>query len=495
MRNFLAGLSGGSGAFAAAVVAAALIAAGLWVQSQRKAQDISEEVAIVAPSPQSVTDAQAPALALDEDNAAKLAEPPEAPQTTDAQSDEGSPDAETTQTLTETDPQRAEQSEAASVPLPAFDEVRREADGVTVIAGQGAPGADVQILQNGSVVARVTADRSGKFATIALIPPDGQGHVLTLMQTFEGQELASEDEIILAPMTAPVVVAQASPEPEPETATQQVAAQSVEPDPVAPLAETDKTEEQDETVVAAEPKATETPAPSQPEADQQVSALAPEDNAEPSQPQTPSAVPAQSVDAPVEAEPSAQVAAPAPEQAQKAETVAILKSTAEGVELLNTPSPEVMDNVAIDTISYSDAGAVQLAGRAQTKATTVRVYLDNNSVISLPVDDQGRWRGDLPEVDEGIYTLRIDEVAADGQVTSRVETPFKREAPETLAAAAALQDGPIKAITVQKGATLWAIARDRYGDGQLYVRIFEANRQSIRDPDLIYPGQIFDLPD
>ncbi|NNK15635.1 MAG: LysM peptidoglycan-binding domain-containing protein, partial [Sulfitobacter sp.] len=338
-----------------------------------------------------------------------------------------------------------------------------------------------------------------KFATIALIPPDGQGHVLTLMQTFEGQQLASEDEIILAPLAAPVVVAQASPEPEPEpeteAATQQVAAQTVEPVAAAPLVETDKTEQQEETVVAAEPKATETPPPSQPEEDQQVAALAPQDSAEPSQPQTPSALPAQSVDAPVETEPSAQVAAPAPEQTQKTETVAILKSTADGVELLNTPSPEVMDNVAIDTISYSDAGAVQLAGRAQTKATTVRVYLDNNAVISLPVDDQGRWRGDLPEVDEGIYTLRVDEVAADGQVTSRVETPFKREAPETLAAATALQDGPIKAITVQKGATLWAIARDRYGDGQLYVRVFEANRQSIRDPDLIYPGQIFDLPD
>jgi nucleoid-associated protein YgaU len=115
--------------------------------------------------------------------------------------------------------------------------------------------------------------------------------------------------------------------------------------------------------------------------------------------------------------------------------------------------------------------------------------------VNLQVDGQGRWRGDLPDVDEGVYTLRVDEVAEDGSVTSRVETPFKRESPEILAAATADFDGPIKAITVQKGATLWAIARDRYGKGELYVRVFEANRDSIRDPDLIYPGQIFDLPD
>ena len=43
--------------------------------------------------------------------------------------------------------------------------------------------------------------------------------------------------------------------------------------------------------------------------------------------------------------------------------------------------------------------------------------------------------------------------------------------------------------------TLWGIARDNYGEGILYVRVFEANRGAIRDPDLIYPGQVFDLPD
>jgi nucleoid-associated protein YgaU len=138
---------------------------------------------------------------------------------------------------------------------------------------------------------------------------------------------------------------------------------------------------------------------------------------------------------------------------------------------------------------------VQLAGRAQPETQTVRVYLDNDAVIDLPVDEQGRWRGNVPNVDEGIYTLRVDEVGADGSVTSRVETPFKRESAAALAQATAGQEGPIKAITVQTGATLWAIARDRYGDGRLYVRVFEANKSDIRDPDLIYPGQIFDLPD
>ena len=49
--------------------------------------------------------------------------------------------------------------------------------------------------------------------------------------------------------------------------------------------------------------------------------------------------------------------------------------------------------------------------------------------------------------------------------------------------------------TVQPGATLWAIAEERYGEGILYVTVFEANRDRIRNPDLIYPGQVFILPE
>ena len=47
---------------------------------------------------------------------------------------------------------------------------------------------------------------------------------------------------------------------------------------------------------------------------------------------------------------------------------------------------------------------------------------------------------------------------------------------------------------MQPGNTLWAIAEDSYGDGLKYVEVFQANRDKIRNPDLIYPGQIFEVP-
>jgi nucleoid-associated protein YgaU len=199
--------------------------------------------------------------------------------------------------------------------------------------------------------------------------------------------------------------------------------------------------------------------------------------------------------APDTAAPTTQAAQePATAARQEAPRVAVLKSDEQGVSLLDAGVGSAMTSVALDTIGYSELGEVQLTGRAQQDAAKVRIYLDNRSVISLPVGADGRWRGDLPDVDEGIYTLRVDELTAAGVVSSRVETPFKRESSQVLAQAEQNADSPVTSVTVQTGATLWAIARDRYGDGTLFVRVFEANAASIRNPDLIYPGQVFDLP-
>ncbi|MEQ6202722.1 LysM peptidoglycan-binding domain-containing protein [Sulfitobacter sp. HNIBRBA2951] len=316
-----------------------------------------------------------------------------------------------------------------SAPLaPSFDELRREADGTTIIAGRAEPLSDVAILLDGEQVATAKADGSGGFAAIAVLAPTAAAQVVSLSASSGEEKTASLDEIILAPAAQPV---QPAPEDEAQADTQAPAA----PTRTDALAQAD----------------TELPA------------------------------------APTDGEPVAQTeTTPAP--------VAVLKSDASGVQLLQAARPQAMTAIALDTIGYSDLGAVQLSGRAQADTARVRVYLDNRSVVTLSVDDDGRWRGDLPNVDEGIYTLRVDEVSAEGTVSSRVETPFKRESAEVLAQASAVQDGPVKSITVQTGATLWAIARERYGDGTLFVRVFEANADSIRNPDLIYPGQIFDLP-
>ena len=48
--------------------------------------------------------------------------------------------------------------------------------------------------------------------------------------------------------------------------------------------------------------------------------------------------------------------------------------------------------------------------------------------------------------------------------------------------------------TVDKGDTLWAVSSKAYGDGSKYMKIFEANKPMLSDPDKIYPGQVLRIP-
>jgi len=56
---------------------------------------------------------------------------------------------------------------------------------------------------------------------------------------------------------------------------------------------------------------------------------------------------------------------------------------------------------------------------------------------------------------------------------------------------------PVQAIStnIQTGISLWRIAEAYWGDGRRYMDILSLNSGTISDPDLIYPGQVLELPD
>ncbi|MCB1858501.1 MAG: peptidoglycan-binding protein LysM [Gammaproteobacteria bacterium] len=54
--------------------------------------------------------------------------------------------------------------------------------------------------------------------------------------------------------------------------------------------------------------------------------------------------------------------------------------------------------------------------------------------------------------------------------------------------------GEVEYYVIEKGDTLWAIAKKHLGNGAEYTKIFEANREVIKDPDLIFPGQKIRIP-
>ncbi len=147
--------------------------------------------------------------------------------------------------------------------------------------------------------------------------------------------------------------------------------------------------------------------------------------------------------------------------------------------------------LALETVDYDESGAVIFAGRA-TPGSQIRILADGQLVGETSADESGRW---VTEADAsfppGVYDLQIDQIDPDtGRVTAVIALPFERASAEDAISARAQGR-----VVVQPGNSLWRIARRLYGDGFQYTVIYEANADQIRDPDLIYPGQVFNTPE
>ena len=195
--------------------------------------------------------------------------------------------------------------------------------------------------------------------------------------------------------------------------------------------------------------------------------------------------------APATAQTTAESDAPEPAAAP-----AIVLAGNDGLRVVQTADAEAAapTDTQLDVISYDAEGAVTLAGRGPV-ASALRVTLGDQVIERGGTDASGQWSLDLSDVAPGTYALRVEHLDAAGQVIGALETPFLREDPARIRDNPMLADPGSSVITVQRGFTLWGIAKANFGSGFLYVQIFQENRDAIRDPDLIYPGQIFALPD
>jgi hypothetical protein len=172
------------------------------------------------------------------------------------------------------------------------------------------------------------------------------------------------------------------------------------------------------------------------------------------------------------------------------ETLVVITPPGGGSTLVQPPTsagvPKSGD-LQLSTLDYGERGQATISGQAQP-GTAVRAYIDDKMVGETMAGADGRWRLAPPSaIDTGKHTLRLDRLANDGKPSSRLEMTFERAAPPTAAA-------DKRQLTVVRGDNLWNIARAHYGEGLHYTVIFEANKRQIRDPNLIYPGQVFSLP-
>ncbi|HEX2019141.1 MAG TPA: LysM peptidoglycan-binding domain-containing protein, partial [Aurantimonas sp.] len=106
---------------------------------------------------------------------------------------------------------------------------------------------------------------------------------------------------------------------------------------------------------------------------------------------------------------------------------------------------------------------------------------------------------------EAPATEEAGGVPAEGQDLAKPEAGEADSPADPSAVAAAPESVPVtrqEALTtapgrviIRRGDTLWRISRENYGFGSRYVVIYLANGDQIRDPDLIYPGQVFSVPE
>ena len=169
--------------------------------------------------------------------------------------------------------------------------------------------------------------------------------------------------------------------------------------------------------------------------------------------------------------------------------------------------------VAIIVVEAEDTGTLYASGTA-AKDASVRLYLNETYLDTAQVGTEGKWSLKVVKgITPGTYNVRVDDVeAATGKVLSRAEVKFdfapkvaeapaatetpSASTPEPAAAkdASAVVVAAIETATVVRGDSLWRISKKTYGSGFRYLVIHQANKEQIRNPDLIYPGQVFVLP-
>ena len=184
--------------------------------------------------------------------------------------------------------------------------------------------------------------------------------------------------------------------------------------------------------------------------------------------------------------------------------------------------------VVVETVETEPGGKLHVSGQASPGAA-VRLYLNDSFVASVTAGADGRFAVTINKgVAPGSYRIRLDEVGSNsGAVRARAEVPFNvpdtvvtasvpaqataSKRPDMTAAQRQLTAGvasvppdggstpttvvpKIATTTVSRGDSLWRLSRQTYGVGTRYAIIYKANREQIRNPNLIRPGQIFVLP-
>ena len=140
------------------------------------------------------------------------------------------------------------------------------------------------------------------------------------------------------------------------------------------------------------------------------------------------------------------------------------------------------DEVVVDDAAEAETVA---AASDTLKSDTVGKVQQESEITQTVVDVQAQVKNLAASASDIYFEVEASGASSKGVGGEPVELDAYLRAPSAT----------FRVKTVQPGSTLWAIAKESYGAGIEYFKVFDANKERIRDPDLIYPGQVFEIPD
>ena len=414
------------------------------------------------------------------------------------------------------DPQEAAPDMTAEPVVPTFDIVRVEPDGSLVVAGTGEANGKIEVLSGEATIATADAGPSGDFVSVLdeplapgdyqlqlrSIAPDGTATLSEEIATVSIPHGASDQLLAMVgkPGEASRILTQ--PTPEKEAPAQEVASADPAAASAIDIAENGETPSTPDLPAGSAELSGSAPMVAVAEADQPATDAGPDMSAD------------------TETDTNTDMGKAAPEAT---ETAALAPDAAEtATESAEEPAsqPAIEYSIRVDAVEIEDS-TIYVAGAA-TPGLQVRVLADDAPIGSTKADAGGRFIVEAPvELSVGEHQIAAELLAPGGdEVAMRAVVPFNRPEANRMAAvapASAPEDGagtvaePASSasntveqdrltpasgsVIIRKGDTLWEISRRTYGQGVRYTTIYLANQQQIADPNMISPGQVFNVPE
>ena len=145
--------------------------------------------------------------------------------------------------------------------------------------------------------------------------------------------------------------------------------------------------------------------------------------------------------------------------------------------------------IYIGTLSWSAKNILQIKGKSNGGAAVTGSFA-GQSFADVSLDEQGNWstKISVPATQSGMALIQANLLDVDNSLILSTQVDVD------LAQLNVGLDGS-EMVIIRKGDMLWRIAYRTYGSGIRYLDILKRNARQINNPDLIYPAQVFALPD